>query len=155
MWFQYANQAMQAGGVVAYGLPALAFLASFIFDLNVMERLGYIMLWVTHGGLLGMLADITVISYLVVALVKYETSVNISMTCIGVTLAIFTALNIGWDVLLKFFIGDTVMYMVAGEIKEICEKYGELCSEYGILEKNDQGDKFEEVGTELNSWVWM
>ena len=105
---------MQAGGVVAYGLPALAFLASFIFDLNVMERLGYIMLWVTHGGLLGMLADITVISYLVVALIKYETSVNISMTCIGVTLAIFTALNIGWDVLLKFFIGDTVMYMVAG-----------------------------------------
>ena len=35
------------------------------------------------------------------------------------------------------------MYMVAGEIKQICEKYGEFCSEYGILEKNnpDQPDE--------------
>ena len=154
MWFQYANQAMQAGGVVAWGLPALAFLGSFIFELNIMERLGYILLWVVHGGLLGMLSDITVVSYLVVALVNYKDSTHVTMACIGIVLAIFFVMQVGWEILLKYFAGDTIMYMIAGELKMICEKYGELCSEYGILDKNDQGDNFQEVATELNTWVW-
>ena len=144
---------MQAGGVVTYGLLALAFLGSFLFEFGLLERLGYILGWVIHGGLLAMLSEITVISYLVVALIKYEASSHITMTNIGVTLGVYTVVQIGWDFLTMHFFGDTIMYMLAGEIKQICEEYGELCSQYGILDKNESGDNFEEVGTELN-WTW-
>ena len=89
MWYKYAWQAMQAGGVVSWGLPALAFLASFMFDLNLLERLGLLMLGFTHIGLLGCLTVITVISYLVVALIKYEDSMFSAMWEIGVTLAVY------------------------------------------------------------------
>ena len=34
-WFQYAWQAMQAGGVINYGLTAVLFLASFMIDLQI------------------------------------------------------------------------------------------------------------------------
>ena len=45
--------------------------------------------------------------------------------------------------------------MVAGEIKTLCDKYGELCSEYGILEKKEQEFVPEELdGETLVNWVW-
>ena len=144
---------MQAGGVVTYGLLSLAFLGSFMFDFSIMERLGYIIGWMVHGGLLALLSDITVISYLVVALIKYEDSMNVGMVDIGVTLGVFAAVQIGFEFLTMHFFGDTIMYMLASEIKDLCEKYGELCSQYGVLEKNDAGDSFTEAGSELN-WAW-
>ena len=79
---------MQANGVVSYGLPALAFLASWMFDLNVMERLGYIMLWVTHGGILALLGAMTTGIYMIVAMSKYEMSAYSSIDEIGIVFAV-------------------------------------------------------------------
>ena len=45
---------------------------------------------------------------------------------------------------------DTIMYLVAGELKEVCEKYGALCSEYNILEKKEDADQ----GNTSNLSVW-
>ena len=84
-----------------------------------------------------MVSDITVLSYLVVALIKYKDSFFVTMTEIGAVLAASTVLHIGYDVILFFFLGDAMMYLMADDIKQVCEKYGELCSEYGILEKHE------------------
>ena len=154
-WFTYARQAMQAGGVVSYGLITLAFLGNFMFKYNLMERLGYLYLWATHGGILAMLSFCTVFSYLIVALAKYEMSAYSDMTEIGVTLAVYSVIQIGFLFLFKYTIRDTVLYMVAGELKTICEKYGEFCSEYGVLEKQEQQSEPEELeGENLVNWVW-
>ena len=80
---------MQAGGVVAWGLPSLYFLASFMFELEFLERLGYIATFFIFTGILGELAQVTVISYLVVALVKYEYSMFSASWEIWVTLAVY------------------------------------------------------------------
>ena len=89
-WYQYAWKAMQAGGVVAYGGQALMFIASFMFKYNLLERLGYLMLWFEHGGILAMLSFVTVFSYLIVALAKYEMSAYSDQTEMGVALTIYT-----------------------------------------------------------------
>lgn len=157
MWYQYAWQAMQATGVVAYGLPALAFLGSWMFDLSVMERLGYIMLWIQHGGILAFLGILTTVIYLIVALAKYEMSAYSGTTEMGVVLAVYGVVQIGFAVLAKFTMWDTIMYMVAGELKEICEKYGELCSEYNVLEKKagaDQGSDDDLSSLASGVWAW-
>ena len=140
-WLKYAAQAAQANGVVSYGFISLAFLGSFIFPYNLMERLGYIMLWVTHGGVMAFLGGLTVAIYLIVALAKYEMSAYSDETQMGLALLFYGLIQIGFAILFRYTAWDTVMYMVAGELKSICEKYGELCSEYGILEKNDDADQ--------------
>ena len=146
---------MQANGVVSYGLPALAFLASWIFDLNIMERLGYIMLWVTHGGILALLGAMTTGIYMIVAMSKYETSAYSTLTEVGVCFAIYTVIQIGFAILAMYTMKDTIMYMVADELKEICEKYGELCSDYGVLEKK-AGTDTSSTGdmSNLAAWTW-
>merc|ERR1712013_226723 len=116
------------------GLQAMAYLGGWLFDFNVMERLGIVMLWVTHGGIAGMLTVFTVISYLVVALIQYKNSVYSARLEMGLTMMTYVLIQIGFLFLTKYFAMDTLMYLVAGEIKDICEKYGELCSQYGILE---------------------
>ena len=118
---------------MCYGILSLAFLFSFAFDFDFYEKLGYIGIWIVHGGILGMVSDVVIISYLVVALIKYIESPYVSMLEIGIVLAIFTVLQVTYAVLLMEFFGDLVMYMISGELKEICDKYGDLCSEYGIL----------------------
>ena len=60
-WIAYAWKAMQAGGVVSYGLLALGFLGAFIYDFNILERLGMIGLWITHGMMFSHLSFITTI----------------------------------------------------------------------------------------------
>ena len=155
MWFQYAWQAMQAGGVVSFGLQAMAYLGGWLFDFNVMERLAIVLLWITHGGIAGMLTVFTVISYLVVAVIQYEDSMYSARLEMGLTMMTYGLVQIGFLFLTKYFAWDTFMYLVSGEMKELCEKYGELCSQYGVLEKNDKGDDFEETdGTSLVNWVW-
>ena len=102
-----------------------------------------------------MLTVFTVIAYLVVAVINYED--NMYSTCLemGLVMMTYGLVQIGFVVLSKFFFFDTMMYLVAGEIKDLCEKYGELCSQYGILDKNDSGSDFEETdGTSLSAWVW-
>ena len=132
---------MQANGVVSYGLPALAFLASWIFDLNIMERLGYIMLWFTHGGILALLGAMTTGIYMIVAMSKYEMSAYSTLTEVGVVFAIYTVIEIGFAILARYTMKDTILYMVAVELKEICDKYGELCNDYGILGRDCQKDR--------------
>ena len=146
---------MQATGVVSYGLPALAFLGSFMFDLNLMERLGYIMLWIQHGGILALLGILTTVIYLIVALAKYEMSAYSTTTEMGIVLAVYGVVQIGFAVLAKFTLWDTIMYMVADELKEICEKYGELCSEYNVLEKKADADQSSNDDvSNLSVWAW-
>ena len=144
---------MQAGGVVSYGLQALMFLGNFMFDFSLLERLGYVMLWIVHGGILGHLNVLTVLSYLVVAAVKFEESPAVKLWCIWTAFAVYLVVQVGLMILSLYYLKDTIMYMVAGEIKDICENYGELCSEYGVLEKK-QGSSEEIEGTSLSSWNW-
>ena len=102
-----------------------------------------------------MLSFVTVFSYLIVALAKYEMSAYSDQTEMGVALTIYTVVQVGFLFLFKYTIKDTVLYMVAGEIKTLCDKYGELCSEYGILEKKEQEFVPEELdGETLVNWVW-
>ena len=70
-WYSYAMKAMQAGGVVAFGLQSLGFFAAFIFDLGIFEKLGYLMTWFTHGVLLANLSFMTVVGYFIVAITKF------------------------------------------------------------------------------------
>ena len=66
---------MQAGGTIAFGLQALGFILSLIFDFNILERLVYIGLWMTHGAIYGQLSFVTVVAYFITAIAKYETSI--------------------------------------------------------------------------------
>ena len=126
-----------------------------MFDLNVMERLGYIMLWVTHGGILALLGAMTTGIYMIVAMSKYEMSAYSTLTEVGVCFAIYTVIQIGFAILAKFTMWDTVMYMISGELKEICEKYGELCSDYGVLEKKaDATTSSDGDMSNLAAWTW-
>ena len=66
------------------------FIASFMFKYNLLERLGYLMIWLGHGGILALLSFVTVFSYLIVALAKYEMSAYSDQTEMGVALTIYT-----------------------------------------------------------------
>ena len=126
-----------------------------MFDLNVMERLGYIMLWVTHGGILALLGAMTTGIYMIVAMSKYEMSAYSTLTEVGVVFAIYTVIQIGFAILAMYTMKDTIMYMVADELKEICEKYGELCSDYGVLEKKADADTSSTGDmSNLAAWTW-
>ena len=125
-----------------------------MFKYNLGERLGYIMLWVTHGGVMAFLGGLTVAIYLIVALAKYEMSAYSDETQMGLALLFYGLIQIGFAILFRYTAWDTVMYMVAGELKSICEKYGELCSEYGILEKKEDADQDSEDLANLMNWQW-
>ena len=154
-WYAYAWQAAQANGVVSYGFISLAFLANWIFPYNLAERISYLMLWVTHGGIMAFLGGLTVAIYLIVALSKYEMDAYVDDTEMGLCLLFYGLIQIGFAILFRYTVWDTVMYMVAGELKEICEKYGELCSEYGILEKKEDADQgSQEDISNLMNWQW-
>ena len=51
-WLAYAWNVMQAGGVINYGLLALAFIASFMWEFNIAERMLYALLSVVNGVLI-------------------------------------------------------------------------------------------------------
>ena len=42
----------------------------------------------------------------------------------------------------------SIMYLVAGEIKDLCDHYGAFCGEMGILETNDSSAS----ATNLATW---
>ena len=114
------------------------------------------MLWACKGGIFATLSFVTVFSYLIVALAKYKMSKS-ENTIVGVTLTVYSVVQIGFLFLFRYTIKDTIMYMVAGELKTICEKYGELCSEYGILEKKEDlndSDELPENSASLVTWAW-
>ena len=141
-WFAYAWKAMQAGGMVAYGLQAALFIGSFIFDLHFFERLGFVMTWVTHGFMLSYLSITTVFAYFCTSLYRYKTSPYESKKEIRITTSVYLLTEVGLFLLSSYFLRDTVMYLVAGELKDLCETYGAFCSEMGILKTSDAGDHF-------------
>lgn len=132
-WFTYAWKAMQATGVLSFGLQSLAFFATFIFNLNIFERLGYIALWFVHGGLWANLSFITVVGYLITALARYMDSSYVGTTEMWITLAVYVVVQVGLGMLQLTYMSDTVMYMVAEELKSLCDTYGVLCRDYGIM----------------------
>ena len=157
MWLQYAWQAMQAGGVISYGVPAATFLISFVVDLNIMERLSLIMKWVVLGGLIAHLFFVTVFSYFISAGALYTSSIHSSVAEIWITFAVYVVAQLGFAALLLYFAKDTLMYLIAGELETICQKYGAFCTQYGILDPAPAGDDFEESdGQNLSTtpWTW-
>ena len=145
---------MQAGGVLSYGVPAVGFLASWVFKLNIMERLGMIMMWVIMGVLFAHLSFVTVFSYFITAGALYTDNMGgntVTKTEIWVTWAVYTVVQAGFGFLLLKFGKDTILYLVAGELEKICEKYGAFCTQMGVLPPaEDNGDDFEETeGTSL------
>ena len=133
-WFAYAWKAMQATGVISYGLQAFGFLLALMFDLSFLEKLGYICLWITHGGIFGLLSFTTVIAYFVSAIVKYNESIYEGKREMWITLTAYTAVQIvaGYVGITHF--KNTVMYLVAKELKDMCEMYGAFCGEVGIMQ---------------------
>ena len=133
-WFAYAWKAMQAGGTIAFGLQAFGFLLALMFDLNFLERIGYIGLWITHGAIFGNLSFITVVAYFISAIVKYKESIYEDKKEMWITLTAYTAVQIvaGYVGIAHF--RNTVMYLVAKELKDICETYGALCGQMGVLQ---------------------
>ena len=146
---------MQAGGTIAFGLQALGFILSLIFDFSILERLVYIGLWMTHGAIYGQLSFVTVVAYFITAIAKYETSIYEGTTEMWITMAVYAAIQIGAGILGMHYMKDTVLYLIAQELKDICETYGALCGELGVLETNQSADDFDEVdGTSLVAWQW-
>ena len=137
-WFAYAWKAMQAGGTIAFGLQAFGFLLALMFDLNFLERIGYIGLWITHGAIFGNLSFITVVAYFISAIVKYKESIYEDKKEMWITLTAYTAVQIvaGYVGIAHF--RNTVMYLVAKELKDICETYGALCGQMGVLQPTGQ-----------------
>ena len=105
-----------------------------MFDFNLLERIGYIELWIIHGAIFGQLSFITVVAYFISAIVKYKESVYEDKREMWITLTAYTAIQI-----VAFYVGiahfkNTVMYLVAKELKDICETYGALCGQMGVLQ---------------------
>ena len=153
-------QAMQAGGVVAFGLQSLGFFAAFIFDLGIFEKLGYLMTWFTHGVLLANLSFMTVVGYFIVAIAKFSKTDGImghgamkNTTEMWIVFSSYVVVQLGLGMLFLTYAKDTVMYMVAAEMKDICEKYGALCNDYGVMESSNS-TAADVAGTNLVQWEW-
>ena len=156
-WYTYAWKAMQAGGVVSFGLQSLGFFATLIFDLGIFEKLGYLMTWFTHGVLAANLSVMTVVGYFIVGIAKFESNnLQSNTTEMWIVLASYVVAQIGLGLLFLTYARDTVMYMVAAEMKDICEKYGALCKDYGVMEADD--DSTASAGSNLAvdtfQWDW-
>ena len=135
-WFTYMWKAMQTGGVVAFGLQALGFFASFIFHFSLFEKLAYLGIWVVHGIALGNLSAITVVGYSVVAIAEFNrnNAGYVTTTEMWITLAVYVAVQLGFAILGKVYALDTALYMVAEEAKDLCDQFGTFCHDYGVLE---------------------
>ena len=155
-WYSWAWKGMQAGGVVAYGLQALGFFATLMFDLNIFERLGYLGIWFTHGVLLANLSMMTVMGYLIVAIAKHnKTTVSQNTTEQWIVLSSYLVVQVGLGLLALTYARDTVMYMVAAEMKDICEKYGALCNDYGVMSSEDSSSgAVDGSSLVLDNWDW-
>ena len=94
-WYNYAWKAMQAGGVVAYGLQALAFIGSFIFDFGIMERFGLVSLWITHGTMASYLSITTVFAYFCTSLYRYMDSNYVKKREIRTASAVYLIVELG------------------------------------------------------------
>ena len=106
----------------------------------------------THGGIGGLLSFTTVLSYLIAALAKYTESDYECTQEMWIVMAVYVVMQFGAALVGLHYIKDTIMYLVAGELKDICETYGALCGQLGVMEPNSD---FEEVdGTSLQTWVW-
>lgn len=148
---------MQAGGVVAYGLQALGFFATLMFDLNIFEKLGYLGLWLTHGVLLSNLSMMTVVGYIIVAIAKHrKTTYSLNTTEYWIVLSSYVVVQAGLGILALHYAKDTVMYMVSEEMKDLCEKYGALCNDYGLMSSDEESSSSSVDGSTLatKEWDW-
>lgn len=153
-WYTYGWKAAQAGGVVAFGLQSLGFFAAFIFDLGIMEKLGYLMTWFTHGVLLANLSMMTVVGYFIVGISKHQkTNTGSTSTELWVVLASYVVVQLSLAAVFLSYAQDTVMYLVADEMKDICEKYGALCNDYGVMESSNP-NATDVAATNLANWDW-
>ena len=127
-----------------------------IFELNFFEKLGYIGLWITHGAIFGQLSFITVVAYFIAAIAKYKTSIYEGTTEMWITMSVYAVVQIAAGFVGLMYMKDTVMYLVAQELKDICETYGALCGELGVLTPNESADDFDEVaGNSLVGFTWL
>ena len=153
-WFTYMWKAMQTGGVVGFGLQSLGFFATLMFDLNIFEKLGYLMMWLTHGVLLANLSFVTVLGYVIVALATYTESAYVGTTEMWITLATYVVVQGGLMMLAAHYAKDTVMYMVAEEMQDLCTKFGAMCNDYGLMSASEGSSSDAVDGSSLNTDVW-
>ena len=98
-----------------------------MFDLNIFERVAYLMLWFVHGIILGNLSFVTVVGYVSTAIDQYTTSNYVGKREMWLTLTVYIVSQLAMALVGLVYAKDTVMYMVAGELKDLCEKYGAFC----------------------------
>lgn len=126
-----------------------------MFDLHIFERLGFILLWFGHGAILGSLSFVTVVAYMVTAMVKYEDSNYSTMTEIGIALGVYIGAQAVFFILSLSYAMDTILFLVAQEFADLCAKYGTLCVDYKVFEPANGSDIFTEAdGTSLSNNNW-
>ena len=124
-----------------------------MFDLNVLERVGFVMIWLVHGLIYGYLGLTTVFAYFCTSLYRYKDSNYVKKSEIRWVSSVYIFVQFGLGLLGAHYSEDAFMYLVAGELKDWCEKYGAFCKDVGIMPSNDAGDNFKEAeGTSLVAW---
>ena len=71
--------------------------------------------------------------YGVVAIGDYTDSEITKKVEIWMTLGVFATMQVGSAVVGRIYGLDTIMYLVSEEMKELCDKFGLLCNDYGIM----------------------
>ena len=117
-----------------------------------MERLGLVMLWITHGTALSFLSITTVFAYFCVSLYRFKSSGYIEKKEIRIASSVYLITQFGLFLTQAHFMKDSIMYLVAGELKALCENYGAFCGEMGILEPNDSAQQASSLM--LDTWSY-
>ena len=114
-----------------------------------MERLSLVMMWITHGTALSFLSITTVFAYFCVSLYRFKGSGYINKKEIRIASSVYLISEVGLFLTQAHFMKGSVMYLVAGELKALCENYGAFCGEMGILEPNDSAQQASSLALDL------
>ena len=103
-------------------------------ELYLWERIGYIMLWIVNGIIIGIFDIVTVMLYYVVAAVYWTDDDDFAKTMknLWITMAL-VGLWYGKTIWLFYEnFTDSLFYMLGTEINTICDKYPDLCKGWGL-----------------------
>ena len=101
-------------------------------ELYLWERIGYIMLWIVNGLVIGLLDIVTILSYFVVAAVKWTDDPDFEHKYVWITFATVAVWFVKTIWLLRHFFKDSLFFMLGTEINAICDKYPDLCKGWGL-----------------------
>lgn len=135
VWWPYSWKAMTYGGFLAFIFPFVFWCLSFI-DKPIMAYLylGFLMLF---GGLYGGYVIMTTIIYQFQAVRGYSAGEGFTLEEVWVTFGVYLASQLLMGGIGEHFLVDSVFYLLSAEIKQWCEDHPGVCTDYGILEPND------------------